>query len=287
MKITNKLGLPTPLVRAVTFSEYDREGCDYTVTELIRPPRIRALERLHKDELSEDASERLWLLLGSAGHEVLRRSADSKGIVEERAIVEIDGKKVGGQIDYAISGNVIYDFKFTSVWVTKEGPRPDWVEQLNCYRFLAGEYGVEIAKLQIVAIFRDWSIREARRDKQYAQAQVAILNLPIWGREATLGFLRHRIALHEAAAKELPLCTDDEVWARPPKFAVMKKGNVRALRVFDNLADAKSLVDTAPNNLTVEVRPGERPRCESYCSVAEFCTVWQDWKRANAKAQNP
>jgi hypothetical protein len=286
MKITNNLGLPTPLVRAVTFSEYDRKGCDYTITQLLRPPRIAALERQHREELTEDASDRLWLLLGSAGHEVLRRSADAQGIVEERAIVEIDGHKVGGQLDYAISDGSMWDYKFTSFWAVKDGPRPDWVQQLNCYHYLCAQYGVEIAKLQIVAIFRDWSKREAERNKDYPQQQVKLFDLPLWIPEVTLSFLRRRIAVHEEAKTTLPQCTDEEVWAKPNTWAVKKRGNVKALRVYNNELEATqhlANLATEPNKLEMEFRPGERPRCESYCSVAQWCQQFQQWKAAHGR----
>lgn len=280
MKITNDCNLPAPLVRAVTWSDRDREGCDYTVTELIKPPRIAALERLHADEITEDASDRLWMLLGSAGHEVLRRSAKD-GIVEERAIVEVDGKKVGGQIDYA--DNMIWDYKFCSVWVVKDGPRPDWIQQLNAYRYMAHQYGVEVAKLQICAIFRDWSKREAARNADYPQTQVQVFDLPMWEYEETERWLKQRIILHEIATVSLPECSDEEVWAKPPKWAVKKKGNVRALKLYDNEEEAMKHVSWG-QGLEVEFRRGERPRCESYCACAPFCEQFKAWQQANKAA---
>lgn len=283
MKITNLYNLPEPLVRAVTFSEYDRGGCDYTVTQLLRPPRIAALERQHKEEVTEDASERLWLLLGSAGHEVLRRSADKQGIVEERAIIEIDGHRVGGQLDYAISDNTIWDYKFTSFWAVKEGPRPDWTQQLNCYRYMCAEYGVGIGRLQIVAIFRDWSKREAARNKDYPQAQVQVFNLPLWTPEVTLSFLRGRIAVHEEAKKQLPFCTDEEVWAKPAKYAIKQPKRERAVKLCDTYEQAKSLLS---GNQYIEQRPAERPRCESYCSVSKFCAQYAEFQKMLALQSN-
>lgn len=123
MRLTNNLGLPVSLVAAVSFDDRNREGCDWTITELLNPPRQVALKRQHAAELSEDVSDRLWALLGSAGHEVLRRAGKKLGLglVEERAIVEIAGHKIGGQIDLAITeDNTMTDFKFTSVWAVKQ-----------------------------------------------------------------------------------------------------------------------------------------------------------------------
>ena len=280
MNLTNKYGLPEPLVRAVEWSDRNREGCDYTVTELLQPARIVALEREHRDEITEDASDRLWLLLGSTGHSVLERSAHA-GIVEERAIVEVEanGKsfKVGGKLDYGVSDTTLFDYKFTSVYAAKEGPRAEWVAQLNCYRWLASHYGVAFDRLQIVAIFRDWSKPKASREPDYPQSQVRVFDLPVWSSEQALAFVQERIKAHESARVRLPECTPEEMWERPAVYAVKKAGNKRAVRLYGDLPSAE--LHAAKAGLEVEHRPAERPRCESYCRVATWCQVYQQFKQ--------
>jgi hypothetical protein len=280
MKLTNNQNLPEPLVRAVGWSDRDREGCDYTVTELLQPARVVALENQHRDEITEDASDRLWMLLGSAGHSVLERSAH-KGIVEERAVVEVevDGKvfKVGGKLDFGVSDTTLFDYKFTSLYAAKEGPKDDWIAQLNIYRYLAGMYGVLFDKIQIVAIFRDWSKSKASREPDYPQSQVKVMDLPLWSFPVTCNYIKDRIREHEAAKTTLPLCTPEETWERPAVWAVKKRGNKRAVKLYDNQAEAERHADVQPE-LEVEHRPGERPRCESYCRCAPFCEQWKQFK---------
>lgn len=294
MNLTNTQNLPEPLVRAVQWSDRDREGCDYTVTELLRPARQVALEQIHRDEITEDASDRLWLLLGSSGHTVLERSAH-KGIVEERAIVEVevDGKlfKVGGKLDYGVDeGNpldvqtygvttrTLFDYKFTSVWAAKEGPRDEWVQQLNIYRWLAHRYGVAFDKLQIVAIFRDWSKPKASREPDYPQAQVKVFDLPLWRDDTTEQFIIDRIRAHEAAKVTLPECSPEEMWEKPAVWAVKKKGAKRALKLF---SDPQKAIEFRNENYetTIEHRPAERMRCESYCRCAPFCEQWEAFQK--------
>lgn len=280
MKITNKQNLPDPLVRAVTSHTHSKEGSEYTVTELIKPPRITALERIHWDELEEDASDRLWALMGSAGHEVLRRSSEG-GIVEERCHVEIDGVKISGQLDYAVTAKEIIDYKFTSIWAVKDGVKPEWEQQLNCYKYLADEYGVEVNELKIIAILRDWSVNEAKRNPDLPQHQVVVFPVRIWPKEAVDNWLRRRIALHEnARSGVLPNCTPEEMWERPERFAVMKRGNKKASRVLDSKLEAGQWMASQPNpsQFEIEVRPAERPRCENYCSVSSKCSQYQQWK---------
>lgn len=284
MRITNKHGLPAPLVRAITYSDYSKEGADYSVTELIKPPRIAALELLHANDLEEDASDRLWLLMGKAGHEVLRRSSEG-GIVEERCIVDVAGKKVSGQLDYAVTEQEIIDYKFTSVWAIKDGVKPEWEQQLNCYKWMAEQYGVSVKELKIIAILRDWSKSESKRKPDLPQSQVVVLSARIWTKEAVEVWLRRRIALHEnARSGVLPECTSEEVWERPEMFAVTKKGNVRATKLHSTADEAIKHVSSLGSAYEIQRRPGERPRCESYCSVSEYCLQYKSWKEAHGEA---
>ena len=291
MKLSNHQNLPEPLVRAVQWSDRDREGCDYTVTELLRPARQVALEQIHRDEITEDVSDRLWLLLGSAGHHVLERASNGKGIVEERAIteVEVDGVRfvVGGQIDYGVSDTTLWDYKFTSVWAAKEGPRPDWIAQLNIYRWLAKFYGVAFDKLQIVAIFRDWSKPKASREPDYPQSQVKVMDLPLWRDDTTEQFIIDRIRAHEAAKATLPDCSPEEMWEKPEKWALMKVGGKRAIKLFDSheeLFKEYDKIGLSNYPYRAERRPAERMRCSSYCAVANFCEQWQEFKQQHPDA---
>ncbi len=278
MKITNKFGLPQPLVNAVKYTTYNKGEADFSVTELIKPPRIAALEILHADVLEEDASDRLWLLMGSAGHEVLRRSSDG-GIVEERCIVEFEGKKVSGQLDYAVTEKEIIDYKFVSLWAIKDGVKSDWEAQLNLYKWMAEQYGVEVKELKIIAILRDWSVAEARRKPDLPQSQVVVLPVRIWTKEAVESWLRQRIAMHEAArAGNLPECSSEEMWERPATFAIIKKGNVRATKVHTTAEEAIKHLASLGANYEIEKRPAERPRCENYCPVSSKCRQFLDWQ---------
>lgn len=280
MKITNKQGLPDPLVRAVSQDDYNKGDAHYSVTELIKPPRIAALEHKHWNELEEDASDRLWLLMGKAGHEVLRKASEG-GIVEERCHVTLDGYKLSGQLDYAVGEQSIIDYKFVSLWAIKDGIKPEWEQQLNCYKWMAEQYGVSVKELKIIAILRDWNINEAKRNPELPQAQVVVLRSRIWPKEGVENWLRRRIALHEnARSGVLPNCTPEEMWERPERYALMKRGNKKASRVLDSKLEAGQWMASqpSPSQFEIEVRPAERPRCENYCSVSHLCEQFKLWK---------
>lgn len=159
-----------------------------------------------------------------------------------------------------------------------------WEAQLNAYRYLASKYGVAIGNLTIVAIFRDWSKREAGRNPDYPQSQVKVFDIPMWDFDTTELWLKMRIAAHEAAKANLPLCTDEDVWAKAPKWAAIRSGNKKASKLFDTYEQALRFVENT-TGMEIEFRPGQHPRCEDYCSVSFACQQYQDWKKSNEETR--
>jgi hypothetical protein len=70
LKITNKHNVPETLVALATRDYYSKGKVDYSVTELISPPRVQRLRKKHVEEMEQDVSDMLWQLLGSALHVV-------------------------------------------------------------------------------------------------------------------------------------------------------------------------------------------------------------------------
>lgn len=291
MKITNHANLPAPLVRAIQMDPYDSSSVDYSTTTLIKPPRIVALERQHKEELTEDASDRIWALMGQLGHLVLERAGMGE-LVELRFIAERIGKKIGGQVDLWLAeptelkpefrkSGILIDYKFCSQWAAKDGVKPEWEQQMNINALLCRENGVGVKEAQIVAIYRDWSVGEARRNKDYPQHQVQVWVVKLWPQEQQESWVCNRIQMHLDAAKTLPECTPMERWARPEKWAVMKPGREKALKLHDTRQDAIDHVNNASSNhkLFVEHRPGVQTRCEDYCAVSQWCEQFKQLKQ--------
>lgn len=112
MKFTNHSGLPDALVQAVTHRDYSPGHSDITVTQLIGPPRIRVLTKQHGDEMEQDVMDRIWALLGSSIHEILRRS-ETIARVEERLYMPVNGWTLGGQFDRLVvyPDGLLQDYK--------------------------------------------------------------------------------------------------------------------------------------------------------------------------------
>lgn len=273
MKVTNRAELPQAIVDAVLNDAYSKGDANISVTGLLKPPRLVALEDQHENEIVEDASDRIWSLLGQAVHTILER-ANRKAIAERRLSIEIEGWKVSGGMDVYEEGGILLDYKTTSVWKLVKGDLIEWEKQLNLYAVILRSQGHKVEKLQVIAILRDWSKMEADRDPLYPQAQVVNINIPLWDPDKAYKFMRERVILHQQAKLSLPECTPEDRWARPDVWAVMKVGRKTAVKLYSNENEAKAHVgfDKA---LSVVHRPGMSVRCKAYCSVSKFCSQYQ------------
>jgi hypothetical protein len=183
----------------------------------------------------------------------------------------------------------ISDYKVTGAWAVMN-EKDDWHRQLNIYGWLVEKVKkVPVGKLQIIAIIRDWSARDAASKEGYPQSPVATIDIPLWSFEEREAFITKRIYDHGTALfemetdGEMPDCTPEEMWEKKTSYALKKDGNVRAKSVHETLEDAETALakseETAKKNekFVIEVRQGERTRCRSYCQVSSFCTQYQNY----------
>lgn len=268
------------MVNAVRRQEYSKGDSDISVTTLLDPPRKRVLLQRHHEEIEEDCSQVLYRLYGSIAHTIMHKN--SEGLAEKRFYMNVLGWRVSGQMDL-VENKTVLDYKFSSVWSFLDGVKPEYEAQLNLYKLLAEHNELEIEKLTIIALFRDWSANEARRSDNYPKDPVQVYNIPIWEPEKAKAFLEERVRLHQEAETNLPECSSADKWERPTKYALMKKGNTRASRVYDTMDEAAA--NKKPEH-EIEVRPGEWVRCADYCGAAPFCCLWQEHKKQQMLAGN-
>lgn len=290
MQLTNRLNLPAALVRAIQNDPYTKGNSDYSATGLLKPARMSELERRHASEIVEDAADRIWSLVGQIGHTILERCSDAD-LTEKRLFAEIPYppdtarpvRIISGQLDMEHQCKIL-DWKFTSSYSVKDGAKDEWTSQTNIGRWLCSKNGIDVTEIEIVAILRDWSKLEARRDWKYPQQQVAVFKIPLWTFAETEHFIYERVHAMESARLELPTCTPHERWAKPEKWAVMKKGRVRAIKLHTNEEQARLQAEAEKGY--VEHRPGESTRCEAYCRAAAHCDQFKQAARIE-KGQGP
>lgn len=188
MKLTNDRKIPLEIFRAIEAQKYsgDGEKRDYSVTELLKPAWQRYLEKQHAHEITEEAETRIWSLFGHAVHGVIEEANRdaSEVISEERLKATVGGRVIAGGIDlytkHPDTGkHKVSDFKITSAWTLVYGSRNDeWTAQLNIYAYLFRANGFPVDKLTIIALLRDWTPTQARRDASYPPSQLKEIDFP-------------------------------------------------------------------------------------------------------------
>jgi hypothetical protein len=284
MKLTNYHNLPETIINVIKRPQYTKGKSNLSMTELLNSPRIVQLKRKHWDDLTEDAAGMVWSLFGTALHNILEHGKDDHHIVEERVFAEIDGMTISGAIDLQEveeDGIILSDYKTTSAWAV-QNEKQDWHNQLNGYAYLVEKTkGVKVKKLQIVAIIRDWTGREAKQKDTYPQAPIVVIDIPLWSFEAREQYIRDRIHIHTEAFFEMETdgevapCTPEEMWEKETSYAIKKVGGVRAKSVHTTKEEAELLLPA--KDYFIEVRQGERTRCQNFCQVNGQCNQYQQY----------
>lgn len=291
MNYTNELNLPEPLVDAVKSNHAYKEH-RYSVTEVLGGTCEAILKRRHDEEITEDVSQRIWALFGTAVHEVLRKAKGTDTQLQENWMsVPIDGTdyELSGIFDlYDDSTGTVTDYKTASTWKVKFGDFSDWRKQTLAYCWMLRRLGFNARRGEIVALLKDHSKRDARTkasegypphpvyqiswdftDEDFDQIQS---DVDAWFAEVA----------HEETVPDSHLepCNPEQRWHKEDKWAVKKRGVKRAVRVYSNRQDAYQRAagenrEAKGEPFYVEERLGEDTKCESYCPVAEFCPHFQ------------
>ena len=283
MKITNKHQVPENLMSLATREYYSKGASQYSVTELLAPPRIKRLRERYNTEIEQDVSDMLWQMLGSALHVVFERSQTPGFLTEERLFIEIDGATISGQIDLqqeTPEGVVIIDYKFTSAWAVMQD-KAEWEQQLNVYAWLLQKAkGKPVTGLKICAMIRDFSRHDKREG--YPESPIHMIDIPLWDAEYAENYIKERLHQHQLSkmqaelGEDLPRCSNEERWMSETVFAVRREGRKTAIRLFKSIEEANELAIKEKGY--VETRLGEPKRCTgNFCGVAAYCDQHSEW----------
>jgi hypothetical protein len=284
---------------------YSKSG-DYSVTDLITPPRIVHLKKRHPNT-NKQLDAQVASILGTAIHEYFEKYLDlwcdkydyDGYTLEEQVQIERMGRKISGRYDIR-EGDELYDLKSIKVWKLIFDPRLDeYHEQQNLYRLLIKmDKGITLTGLNIVAIYKDWQEGNALRDRAYPQQQIIEYGLKVWPFAQTEKFLDEKltelIRCEDLADDELPVCSREDRWERHQggeaiHYGILKNRKAkRATRVVrggsldDAMVVARSLKGMTKDSV-IEVRYALPKRCQKYCDVNEYCSFWKQWCEKNEK----
>jgi len=276
LNLTNNYGAPDSIVDAIRNDPYTKDGADFSVTELIKPPQIRRLWQDHEDEISVDVREEVWKLLGKGVHAAIEQ-ADSEGTKEQRFHAEHDGVTISGAIDLIGDDGSVTDYKVTSTYSVQRGLKEDWEKQLNLYAWLLRQNDITATKLNIVCICRDW-MRSRVGKYNYPDSPVVVLSVPMWRDGRQDDYVDQRVRVHTQEAT-IP-CTPEERWARGAyQVNPMHSGGGKP-RSFDTMGEATNYINKQKvGAYSIVDGNAKYIRCESWCEVADFCPQWKGGNR--------
>jgi hypothetical protein len=289
--LTNSLNLPQPFVDAAT-SSHKYKPNRYSVTEVLGGTCEAVLKRRHQGEQDEDVADRVWAIFGTAVHKVLQEAKATDSQLQENWLaVPIKGTKyeLSGIFDlYDDETKTVTDWKTCSVWKVTFGDFEDWRKQTLMYCWMLRQLEIDASRGEIVAIMRDHNQRKAKTEKDSPKHPVYKIGWDFSDKdflEAENDIRRWFAEVADQEAREsdeLTPCSPERRWHKPDKWAVMRKGQKKAVRLFDSNEKALEHMDwlaDQPSNkgrgLYIEFREGEDTRCQSYCSVAQFCPYWR------------
>lgn len=283
MNLTNQLNLPQPFVDALT-RDYEYKDKRYSVTSLLKGNKEIVLTRRHFNEMTEDVSDSIWLLFGTAVHKVLEDAKEAKDELKETKIAYEfpNGYTLSGQQDlYSESLKRITDYKTGSVWKVIYGDWSDYRKQCLYYALLFRKIGFECDNAEIVMILKDHSKKDAKLKPDYPQHPVYIQHFDfteedfIEAEKEILDKFEQLDKLQNVSDDDIPECSKEERWATDDKYAVMKKGAKKAVKLCNSEDEANEYISQGKGDY-IEFRQGEDKKCSEYCACKEFCNYWRN-----------
>ena len=293
MKMLNKYGIPQQIFNALSKLDDWYGGAgeerDFSVTQLLNPPKQSILIARHHHEIETDACDNIWMLLGSAVHLLIEtgNKNDENLLLEKRYKINLDGKIISGGVDcFNIQKNEISDYKVvkTSSYIYK-GNYEKYKLQLNMYRYIMYVYGYKnINSLKIIEIFKDFDKRKCSPDNiNYPVCPVHEITLPIMPYSEIESYMKTKIKALISANQvidedKIPPCSEEERWQRgKTRYAIMEYGKSRAVKLCDDMRSANEELAKKPSVYYIQERSPEPIRCTSYCSVNKFCNFYKQY----------
>lgn len=291
-------GLPDPLYRLLTHSDYTRGESKYSATDLLRSPQQLQLAKRYNDQIIKDPRENIYSVLGSAVHATLESIGAKNPLdgqtIERRLYTTVEDIDISGQIDLHCTlddGGILTDYKNCKVDILKYDTKIEWEQQLNIYAHLLRQHGIEVSEARVIAIFRNWSLSgfnglykvvmssdaktiTAKKNKNYPEWGCEAIPITLWPDKRVAQFISDRVAIHEAAEEmaddELPPCTNDERWSRT-KWLVRERGVVKHQSSHDTKEEAEEKLRELAGDYVITPKLGIPYRCSFYCESRPWC----------------
>lgn len=316
MSFTNQSEIPLALAVWLVNDDYDHNSMEnyVSVTGLMKPLRHIILPRRIKGATEMDLEDLIPSALGNAIHDsvekawvknhhknlrklgypedVIKRilvNATPEEIaavndpvlvfIEQRAIRSFKGWHIGGKFDMVAEG-IVMDNKSTTAYTWVHGGRDeDYKLQGSIYKWLNPDKIFDDF-IRINFIFTDWQRAQARQNPNYPQSRLRYKDIPLMSKEETEMWIGRKLALVEkfmdADEKDIPECTDEELWMSDPSFKFYLKPETfkaggKSTKNCESMSEAQEYQASKGGRGLIVTVPGEPKRC-GYCNAFDACT---------------
>ena len=307
MKYTNKENVSLPMAVWLAQDNYDYQSDEnvISVTTLLRPTReIILSSRIPAGDGETDVAQVLSSRIGTAIHDAVERAwlADPKKALtalgypsavvnairvnpesvdeddipvylEQRSDRKMGKWVISGKYDMIFDGT-INDIKSTKTYTyTARTNDQKYSEQLSIYRWLnPDKITDDTGKIQF--LFTNWEKNYTLSDPSYPRLPILEYPVKLMSLPQTENFIRSKlqnIELHwRDVQSELPRCTREELWQKPPTFKYFSKLDAkRATKTFDNEAEAYGMQMMKGTGF-VKKFENEPVKCR-FCNAASIC----------------
>lgn len=307
MKLSNTFDIPLPLAVWLASDSYDYINDEkyISATQLLKPAKQICLgKQASQIDVVTDISEWIPAQMGTSLHDGIesawlhrepKKALVSLGIsesvvdkikvnpekvsegdipvyIEQRAVRDLKGYKVGGKFDFVLDGK-LHDFKSTSVYTWIFGSKDeDYKLQGSIYKWLNPDKITEDS-IRICFIFTDWNATEAKIKDDYPKSRIMYKDIPLMSNVETEKWISDKLdqitTYMGKSEKDMPQCTDEELWRKPGVWKYYSKPDaVRATKNFDSEKEARDFSTGKPG--IIKFVPGEVRRCQ-YCAAAPIC----------------
>jgi len=310
----NNTAIPLSVAVYLATDSYDHEDNTISATGLIRPIRQSILAgRVPKEEALVDLSGLVASRVGTSVHDGIEnawRNNYKKAMLdlgypakviervllnptaselyagcipvylEQRSYREFMGKTISGKYDFVGDGQV-EDFKNTTTftWINNT-KSDDYILQGSIYRWLNPTV-ITKDTMAIQFIFGDWQAQRAKSDPNYPPNRTVQKLYTLMSLQDTEQYIRSKLLLLEryinAEEKDIPACTDTELWRSAPVWKYYKNpaNTGRSTKNFENKQDAFIRMSEDKNVGKVIEHPGQVVACK-YCPAFSVCSQKDD-----------
>jgi hypothetical protein len=188
------------------------------------------------------------------------------------------------------SGTLYFPRVCSTAMYTKPQLRTGWIREANTQATILEFNGFEVKRIVCVMVYKDWHSSRAIKSDSYPLKQIDTVDFELKDFDTREKFIRQRVAAHAMTEMgDIVECKPADQWKRADEYAVVRPGAKRpVIKKFLNRTDAEEHLQRNRHMMTdafVDIIPGERTRCEHYCSVREFCKQWEKERESTRTIQ--